>query len=353
MSKAALLASRAASKGLPVAPPPGDSLPSGTLVASDPCTVDNVVNVWHNATDSFYLTTTPANFVAAIDKQNTRHTDDGNYRRLKLSETATVGSHALPVSTITVVSTADFPASGQGPAASPDQGILWVDGQEVTYSSKDATHFFGCAGGTGTITTGSPVRMQSIYDAGASDIDYRTQMGNFSNTGNNFHTYVQGEHSITRMEVRCQFPTPLPYTIAAAPGGNTGTCQTVQWKTTTGAGWDPILQIMEGLDGFKLVWDDNVGHTEWKTELLPPTPKGVWHGLALEAIWHSDPAQASFTIWANWDGAGWEQRIGPITGKKTLYAQASPKGALSLGCYSKLSLPAVYRDYRDIRIEAL
>jgi hypothetical protein len=53
----------------------------------------------------------------------------------------------LPASSIQVVSTSELPSSGSA----------WVGGRLVTYTSKDATHLLGAAGGSGTIPIDSLV----------------------------------------------------------------------------------------------------------------------------------------------------------------------------------------------------
>jgi ABC-type phosphate transport system substrate-binding protein len=72
--------------------------------------------------------------------------------------TATNGDQTLPEATVTVTSTAGFPASG----------TLSVGGQTVTYTGKTATTFTGAAGGSGLVTSGSAVSLVSTTAAATS-----------------------------------------------------------------------------------------------------------------------------------------------------------------------------------------
>lgn len=88
--------------------------------------------------------------------------------------TTTSGSHTLPVGTITVGSTADFPSEGKIVIGG---GFHGENGQLVTYTGKTGTTFTGCTGGSGVITTGTrvarfysrPIYIQSLRNNGASD----------------------------------------------------------------------------------------------------------------------------------------------------------------------------------------
>lgn len=80
------------------------------------------------------------------------------------ASTTTAGSHTLPTGTITVVSTSGF----------LEAGWLLVNATEyVSYSGKSATTFYGCSGGSGTISNGAAVAQAGgvRYDWAALDVD--------------------------------------------------------------------------------------------------------------------------------------------------------------------------------------
>lgn len=62
------------------------------------------------------------------------------------STTLSVGA-TLPVATLTVVSTAEFPSAG----------TVMIAGRKVTYTGKTSTTLTGCSGGSGTFAIGEPV----------------------------------------------------------------------------------------------------------------------------------------------------------------------------------------------------
>jgi len=79
--------------------------------------------------------------------------------RAKVAHTS--GSHTLPTASILVDSTTGFASAGViaiGNGTSP---------QLVSYTSKDATHFLGCTGGTGVIATGTVVYQGTLVDGQA------------------------------------------------------------------------------------------------------------------------------------------------------------------------------------------
>jgi hypothetical protein len=63
--------------------------------------------------------------------------------------TITSASHDLPVATLNVADTTDFPSSGTV--------YVGTTGQAVAYTGKTGTTFTGCTGGTGTLASGSVV----------------------------------------------------------------------------------------------------------------------------------------------------------------------------------------------------
>jgi hypothetical protein len=81
------------------------------------------------------------------NKSRVYFSDAGNGVKWYAAQTTTVGSHTLPTTPITVVSTTGFTASGN----------ISVGGQTVAYTSLTPTTFAGCTGGAGVIATGSLV----------------------------------------------------------------------------------------------------------------------------------------------------------------------------------------------------
>lgn len=64
-----------------------------------------------------------------------------SYGTAAANSTTLTGSHAFPISTVTVASTSAFASAGN---------FRLPNGSVVAYTGKDATHFTGCTGGTGT-----------------------------------------------------------------------------------------------------------------------------------------------------------------------------------------------------------
>jgi hypothetical protein len=86
---------------------------------------------------------------------------NGAYRSAVASRAAvchTSGSQTLPLASILVDSTTGFAAAG---TINIGNGTTL---NTVTYTSKDATHFLGCTGGTGTIASGTVVYQGTLVD---------------------------------------------------------------------------------------------------------------------------------------------------------------------------------------------
>jgi lysophospholipase L1-like esterase len=77
----------------------------------------------------------------------TRNKNPVDYSETVTSTTVAGSTYTFGTSSLQVASTTGFDAAG----------TIRVAGQIVTYTSKDATHFLGCAGGTGTASVGAAV----------------------------------------------------------------------------------------------------------------------------------------------------------------------------------------------------
>jgi hypothetical protein len=68
------------------------------------------------------------------------------------TSTTLTGAHTLPVTPITVASTTGYAASGN----------IQIGDQTVAYTSKNATQFLGCTGGSGTFPNGASVKQGTL-----------------------------------------------------------------------------------------------------------------------------------------------------------------------------------------------
>jgi hypothetical protein len=259
-----------------------------------------------------------------------------HYWRLATVETPTSGAQTSGASTVTVVSTAQFPA----PAVKSTCSINGTIG--FTYTGKTATTLTGCANWTSSgasIASGAKVRLQSITDAAVPNSSYRAQLVNNSST-NTFYAYPVGSESITYMSVRCQSPTPIPAGVRT---------QLWQIKETSAGGLSPILASSETSTGFDIVQNYNRNIVTLATITAP---KGVWLRLAIAVKFSNDPAVGYFQLWGDLTGSG---NFTQLTSKilcRTAYdgVLAGSTSTLSIGPYYKMVNPAVYRDYAGIQV---
>jgi hypothetical protein len=315
---------------------------------SDPVTEPNPVSEWRGVSDAFDWGT--CCFKAGEDPLISYHATGGDphpdirgivhhgYRTLKIQETKLSASQSLPRSTLNVQSTAGFPTSGH----------LWIEKRDsytqVTYAGKGAQRFTGVSGGSGTPPSGSRVVSQSEWDFYHQRDSTRTQLINQS-CSNTFYCYKEGTRSLTCMGVRLQTRTPLPYNVGPG-GGNTKYSQV--WQIKEG---HPILSMLEGRDGLKLVNNYNEGQRV-KEYFFRDLPRGKWLRLCIDIRFDSDPSNGAFRLWGDINGDSNYRRYLPLTEKITAPTLngGDDHAMLSIGPYNHVTLPSVSRDYANVEV---
>lgn len=338
----------AAGGGVATIPGTGSVLQEDLAITADP------TSLWKANQSAF-----SSGSLAASDLQITRlssspdpHVPVGqisppsNYRRLGVTETTANGSQTVPASTLTVTSTANFP----DPATiSQPYSTCSIDGvTSFRYTGKTLTTLTGCSNWsqTTTVANGAFVRVQSIYDAGAPNSSYRTQLVNNSST-NTFYAFTPGVERILYLSVRRQNPSPL------APHGtgssNWAAAQLLQIKETNAGGLPPIIAMGEHRDGAVLVQNYNRNPVLLGNFDFAP---GLWVRFALAIKTSNDPAVGYVQLWGDLDGAG---SLVDLSGQifcRTAYdgVIAGSTSTLSIGPYYEMIKPAIYRDYAGVQV---
>jgi hypothetical protein len=320
-----------------------------TKVQSDPVTDPNPISEWHGISDAYDQGT--CCYKAGEDPLISYHATGGDphadfngivhdgYRTLAIKETKLSAAQSLPRWTLNVRSTAGFPTSGH----------LWIQKgssfTQVTYTGKRAERFIGVRGGSGTPRSGSRVVSQSEWDFYHQRDSTRTQLVNQSCT-DTFYCYRAGTRSLTCMGIRLQTGTPLPYDIGPG-GGNTKYSQVWQIKTHGG----PILSMLEGRDGLKLVNNYNQGQ-RIKEYFFRDVPRGKWLRLCIDVLFDSDPTKGTFRLYGDINGDSNYRRYRPLTDRITSSTLngGDTYAMLSIGPYNDATLPSVSRDYANIEI---
>ncbi len=128
--------------------------------------------------------------ITGFDSGTNSYTVDFRSGTFLSGATTLTGSQTLPTGTLNVVSTTGFPSSG---------AILIVSStgtQTVNYTSTNSTQFLGCTGGTGTVSSGSPVNRSVTLPQTTISVN-STSTTHFPSSGTLFIYSSAGRQTVT------------------------------------------------------------------------------------------------------------------------------------------------------------
>jgi Polysaccharide lyase len=219
---------------------------------------------------------------------------------------------------------------------------------------------------------------QSRYDylPGSQDPDCdnqpdstRAQLGGFGAL-DSFYRAPVGTRTLFGFSVRLENPARVNK-ILSTGGGNTKFSQIVQVKSTDpGTSGGPLLSMLEGTNGVKLVYNSQTDPQILNENLICSTcaapgnvtvPRGVWLRFALDVDWETSSSGA-YRLWGDLDGDAVRDFVAltPKINEQTVksgFSYATP----NLGPYHKVctgscdssdtsGLPTNGRDYANVEI---